>query len=221
MHNITLISTIHNETGKCNSDELHKIIETICPGVIFLEAFESCYTGYDHSQFSQFGTYHKRLEIKAIQKYSLNHSFEYIPVLDNGLPDAFERKNKIVCENREYQKLLDDCVSLESERGFQFLNSEECLQLQKEMREFEKLILNNNELYQKVDQEIDAYENAMIRNIYAYSKDNSFSTAIFMCGVAHRKSIIDKIERHEIQEGVKLNWTFYGNCYNNRNGMTC
>ena len=41
--------------------------------------------------------------------------------------------------------------------------------------------------------DIDAYENSMIRNIYSYWNNNHFSSAIFMCGAAYRKSIIEKI----------------------------
>jgi hypothetical protein len=64
MHNITLISTVHKECGNCNSNELLKIIENICPDVIFLEALEENYSQYDHMKFSQFGVYKERLELK-------------------------------------------------------------------------------------------------------------------------------------------------------------
>jgi len=37
MYTITLICTTHSELGKSNSDELYKIIESICPDVIFEE----------------------------------------------------------------------------------------------------------------------------------------------------------------------------------------
>ncbi len=37
MYSITLISTAHSEYGKCNSDELYKIIESITPELIFEE----------------------------------------------------------------------------------------------------------------------------------------------------------------------------------------
>lgn len=37
MHNIHLVCTFHSETGKCNADELYKIIEVINPDVIFEE----------------------------------------------------------------------------------------------------------------------------------------------------------------------------------------
>jgi len=211
MCNITLISTIHKENGKCNADELHRIIEEISPEVIFLEALESCYTEYSHRLFATSDVYNKRLEISAIQKYSHKHTFEYIPVLDDVLPDEFEERAKIVCENYEYQKLLITLISMENKYGFQFLNSKKNIELQEEMRKLEKHILSNNELWQKVDGGIDAYENSMIRNIYAYCKDNQFNTAIFMCGAAHRKSIIEKIEKYKTQENISLNWRFYGN----------
>ena len=211
MHNITIISTVHKEHGKCNADELLKIIETISPEVIFLEALESSYSDYDHIRFSQFGVYHERLEINAIQKYSQNHPFEYIPVLDNGLSDEFDKKYKIVCEYNELQKLIDNYKSLAAEYGFQFLNSEKNIQLHEEMRELENHILSNNEICQKSDESIDTYENSMLRNIYAYCKDNLFNKAVFMCGSAHRKSIIEKIEKYKVVENLKLNWTFYGN----------
>jgi hypothetical protein len=67
---------------------------------------------------------------------------------------------------------------------------------------------SENELCQEV---IDAYEDSMIRNIYAYCQKNRFNTAIFMCGAAHRKSIIEKIEKYKPQKSIELNWTFYGN----------
>ena len=48
MHNVTLISTEHRENGKCNPDELHKILESINPNVIFEEeANDDTYKKYD------------------------------------------------------------------------------------------------------------------------------------------------------------------------------
>ena len=209
MHNITLISTVHKEYGNCNSNELLKIIENICPDVIFLEAFEANYSEYDQMLFSQFGVYIERLELKAIQKYSQNHTFEYVPVLDIGLSDEFETKIKIVSENQEYQKLLDNYNLLEMDDGFHFLNSKKNIALQEEMRELENRIIDDKIMHQKANESIDAYEHSMLRNIYAFSKEKSFNTAIFMCGAAHRKSIIEKIEEYEKKEPIKLNWTFY------------
>lgn len=133
MYNITLLSTVHKEIGKCNSEELYKIFQSISPDVIFLEAFENSYSQYHQMLFSQFGVYQERLEIKAIQAYSQNHAFEYVPVLDIGLSDEFETKLEIVSQNIDYQRLLDNYISVEKENGFQFLNSEEQIAYQELM----------------------------------------------------------------------------------------
>jgi hypothetical protein len=57
MHYITLISTVHEETGKCNADELCEIIENISPEVIFLEALENTCSDYDKLKFASFGIF--------------------------------------------------------------------------------------------------------------------------------------------------------------------
>ena len=209
LNRITLISTVHKEIGKCNSDELYKIIESINPDVIFLEALKENYTNYDKILFSQFGVYNERLELKTIQTYSQNHTFEYVPVLNIGLSDEFETKIKIVSENKDCQRLLDNYTFLELNGGFEFLNSKKSIVLQEEMRELENRIIGNETIRQKVNATIDAYENSMIRNIYSFCKDKSFNMAIFMCGAAHRKSIIEKIKKLEI----KLNWTLYNDTF--------
>jgi pheromone shutdown protein TraB len=208
-HSITLISTVHKEIGQCNSNELYKIIESIKPDVIFLEAFENSYSKYQQMLFTQFEVYHERLEIKAIQAYSQNNTFEYVPVLDINLSDEFEEKITIVSENTDYQKILDNYTSLETDFGFQFLNSEKQIALQDEMRDLENRIIENKVLQQKSNESIDAYEHSMISNIYSFCKQNSFNKAIIMCGAGHRKTIIQKIVEYEIKETIKLNWTFY------------
>lgn len=211
MYNITLISTVHKEYGNCNSNELLKIIENIRPDVIFLEAQKDNFSRYAQMIFSQFGIFNERLEIKAIQKYSQNHTFEYVPVLDIGLSDEFETKIKIVSDNKDLQRLLDNYNFLETNGGFQFLNCEESIALQEEMREVENRIINNKIMQQRVKASIDEYENSMLHNIYTFCNNKSFNMAIFMCGAAHRKSIIEKIGEYVENSETELNWTFYNN----------
>lgn len=210
MHNITLISTVHEENGKCNADELCKIIEKISPEVIFLEALEKTYSDYDQMMLSSFGIFHEKLEISAIQKYGVNTSLKYIPVLDNELPDSFEKKYRIVCEKREMQNLIDNFDSLAAERGFEFINSPESIELQDEIRMLERQLLNESKIIKVANEDIDAYENSMIRNIYSYCKTSKFNTAISMCGVAHRKSIIEKIEQFKAPKEIDLSWAIFG-----------
>lgn len=209
MYNITLISTVHKEIGKCNADELCDIIRKINPEVVFLEALEGTYSNYDNLAFSSFGVYHNKLEVKALQKYCRDKTFAYVPVLDNGMPETFEKKYSIVCENKKLQNLIARFNSLTQEFGFQFLNSVESIDLHEEMRMLESHILNNNEVDEAANRDIDAYENSMIRNIYSYSKNNKFDTAIFMCGSAHRKSIIEKIAKYNALEEAELSWIIF------------
>ena len=54
-------------------------------------------------------------------------------------------------------------------------------------------------------------ENEIIKNIYNYSIENQYLQALVLIGSAHRKSIVEKIEKYKRQENIKLNWTFYGN----------
>lgn len=209
MTNIILISTVHEEIGKCNADALCEIIRRLSPEVIFLEADDKTYSNYEKSVFSSFDVYNKKLEIAAIQKYSLNASFEYVPVLDNELFEAFDKKYSIVCQNHELQWLLSNFNSLTGQHGFEFLNSIESIKLHEEMRMLENRLLNDSELNKAAIKAIDAYEDSMMRNIYAYCKSNKFNTAIFMCGSAHRKSIIEKIEKLKVQEETDVSWTIH------------
>jgi hypothetical protein len=209
MQTITLISTLHEEKGNCNAEELCKIIEKLSPDVIFLEALESTYSEYDNLRFSEFGIYHNKLEIKTLQLYSQNASFDYAAILDNELSDAFNNKYSIISKNHETKSLVDHFNDSVQSRGFEFLNSIESTNLQDEMRKIESLYLNNSEIEIDFNKSIDIYENTMIANIYSYCKNNHFNTAIFLCGVAHRKSIIEKIENLQTTKEIKLNWKFY------------
>lgn len=209
MQNITFISTVHKNIGKCNAEELYKIVEKLGPEVIFLEALNDTYSMYEKYLFSSFGVYHKKLEIEAIQKYSLTNSFEYIPVLSSGLSDAFDRKYKVVCEYKELQQLINHFNSLAEKNGFKFLNSIESVSFQENMRVLESNLINNIKEENTVNADTDEYENEMFRNIYSYCKNNDFNSAIFMCGAAHRKSIIEKITKFKVQGGENPNWIVF------------
>ncbi len=210
MHNITFISTMHEETGKCNAYELYNILKKESPEVVFLEALKSTYSNYDKTMFSSFGVYHRKLEIEAIQKYSNDSSIEYVPVLDSGLSDLFNNKYERICEYSQFQEMLNEFNSLAEMKGFQFLNSQLSIMLHQKMRMLENLLLNHNELNEAVNADIDAYENSMLRNIYSYCRINRFEKAVFMCGSAHRQSIIEKIRIFNSKEKMDINWVVYG-----------
>ena len=73
--------------------------------------------------------------------------------------------------------------------------------------------INKNELFRihhLSNKEDDIRENAMLQNIYNYSKENQYNQAVFLLGSGHRKSIVPKIAEYEKLSTIKLNWTMYG-----------
>lgn len=206
MYDITFISTTHKENGHCNADELCKIIKLLAPEIIFLEAMEETYSKYDQHLFSEYGVFHKKLEIEALQKYCYKSSFEYVPVLDDGMSEAFDKKYKIATQNVELQRKIENFNALSAKYGFRFLNSDVSIQLQQDMRTLENEVLYDSRLNRDAIEAIDLYENSMLENIYSYCKKNHFSKAIFMCGVAHRKSISDKVKIMNLGQEMELNW---------------
>lgn len=209
MQTIILLSTVHKEIGNCNSNELFKIIESIRPDVIFLEALETEYSDYHKMLFSEFGLYVDRLEIKALQMYLQIHRFEYVPLLDFGLSGSFEKMMRIACEQKDHQKMSDNIKKIASNSGFPFLNSNQCIRLHEEMRELENHIVGDKTLLQKANTSIDEYENTMLWNIYSYCNEKSFNTAIFMCGSAHRKSILEKVNEYDQIPEIEIRWSAY------------
>ncbi len=210
MHSITFISTVHKQIGKCSADELCEILEKITPEVVFLEALEDTYSKYDQRRFLDFRVFHEKLEIRALQKYSSVSQFEYVPVLGKGLADSFEKKFNLVCKNIHFQKILDHFNSIACMKGFDFLNSEESIELHEEMSKCGDRILMDNELIQTFNNDIDKYENSMISNIYSFCVNTKFQNAVFMCGVAHRQSVIHKIGTYKSKENVDIRWKIYG-----------
>ncbi len=210
MHQITFISTVHENTGFCNADELHEILVRIKPEVVFLEELESNYSEKEHSSFLITSALHTRLELAALQKLSLEHLFDYIPVLDEGLSDYFDAKYNNIQPNKELNNLSDVLMSNVGSRGFDYLNCNDIMELHRRMRKLENELITDKSLITEFDKGIDEYENSMLKNIYSYCENNSFERAVFMCGSAHRESLIKKFDEFNSNPKVKIDWVFYG-----------
>lgn len=217
MSNVTIIFTEHMESGNCNSDELFKIIESINPEVIFEEEPND---GKYHSYYSDQDSF-KSLEVKTILKYKLNHDIIHIPV-DKPINEfvslhVLDLLTKKFDGYYNYRKLVKEHCSLRNNYGFDYLNSERCSELFVKMKLTEQQIIFNsvmerNDLhhfYNLFQQELDARENTMIRNIYNFSNSNKFDQAVFFIGCAHRESIKIKIYDIELKQEFKINWIFY------------
>lgn len=215
MCNITLISTNHTESGKCNADELYKIIESTNPEIIFEELPNKSFNDYYNGNHSSVP-----LEVKCIKKYLQNHCIEHIPVDDIADPNRhplerlmFEKFER----DTEYKKLKYEHNLLKMQKGFDYLNSHKCMDMVEKWIVVEKRIVgffkkhNNTFLntYKLFYEDVNNRENAMLQNIYNYSRSNRYNQAVFLIGAGHRKSIMQKIAEYEKLSEIKLNWKMY------------
>jgi hypothetical protein len=96
--------------------------------------------------------------------------------------------------------------------GFKYLNSIDCININDKINSaIEEGLkkISNDELfqtYQSWKNIMEKREHEMLQNIYRYSKEHSYDSAIFTLGSGHRKSIIQKIEEYKRKEKLKLNW---------------
>lgn len=212
MYNISLLSSFHMELGKCNADELYKIIEKIRPEVIFEElSFATFPFIYADSYIPN------TVEVKAIKKYLRNYPISHFPVDTYPVNETDLLSNaQVIWDNsNEYRELWNQNVLKIKQNGYSFLNSNDCIEILENISIVEEAVLtetNNLKLINehKAEKELhNKRENEMLQNIYGYSKQYLYNTALFICGVEHRKPITQKIQEYERKENVKLNWSFY------------
>ena len=219
MQNITIVFSSHLAIGKCNPSELYKIIESINPEVIFEElSVDFFYKVYKE------GSTPKSNEVIAIREYLKKYPIKHIPVdtLKKDFNKLFDGYEIIAKRNPEYINLLNKQLAQIKENGYAFLNSSKFDELIKKMQFIEQSVLlkiNDQELSKQYDYEKNLHNNrdfVMLRNIYDYSKLNSYKEAMFVCGAEHKKSMVKKISDFERKEEIEINWKYYNP--KNRNG---
>jgi hypothetical protein len=215
MHNITLICTVHSEIGKCNSDELYKIIDLINPEVIFEELTKDLFDKIYNENILEA---EEILEIKCIKKYLQNHDIKNIPIdieVDSNFSNEINFLFASLKKYNIYNEIEIEQKKMIAKEGFAYLNSENCSKLFEKQRIIEKKLLpfaginkfKLNNIYKTFYEEQDKRENEMLHNIYNYSKENHYNQAVFLIGSAHRNSIIRKVAEYETKEKVELNWS--------------
>lgn len=218
MHKITLVCTHHSEFGKCNSDELFKIIESIKPEVIFEELTQDLFDRF----YTENSIPNEPPEIKSVKRYIKDLTIRHIPV-DINVSDTLSIKEinymfNTLGKYNIYSELEEDQKKSAFQDGYCFLNSKKNEELIEKKKSLEKslieLQINRNQLSRILElfyEEQHHRENEIIKNIYNFSEKNEYKQGLLLLGSGHRKTIFEKIKRYESENHLKLNWDLYGN----------
>jgi hypothetical protein len=201
MHKITVVWSAHRPNGRCNAEELLKIIRAIEPRVVFEEVRDQ----------SEFDAFYKQgfVEAHAITKYREYQSFQHVPVDRYDTPQdlpgekleldlVFDRVQKA---SEEYRALLQTRHENTYQHGFEYLKSAAFAKLSARLAVIEDKIVNKTadqrwigglEKWRSTTQSRDV---AMVGNIYDYCRTNEFDTGVFIVGAAHKAGILKEIEQ--------------------------
>ena len=215
MHNISIISTQHSEIGACTTLELLKIFERINPDVIFEEIPPSRYN------FIYYVTDQKGLETEAVKLFIQKKNIPHIPIdIDYQLNNeefwkdvdimlyAFNENN---IEYSNNNKIMKDLVA---EKGFSYLNSDECVKIleRQEQIEIEQLKKWRDDkmlsIYRTWKDLHFKREVSWVYAIYGFCRQLKFLNAILYCGVQHSHSVFKRIPKMQHVFDIEINWKF-------------
>lgn len=208
--NIYLISTIHKERGNCTSDGLFQILDKINPDVVFCEISPKTF------ELLNKRCLHSSLELNSIKRLSEYHSFSFVAIDSHQTPTGTFRNQVMemfepIDKDKKYFELSIINDGNTNKFGFEYLNSDECIKVFEKMAEIENSIISqlpNREYkatYSNWLKLNDSRENEMLENINSYIENNEFKNAVFLCGSAHRKSLIYKIK---MENNIQIKWKF-------------
>ncbi|MBD0404406.1 hypothetical protein [Flammeovirga sp. EKP202] len=210
MARVTIISSFHKEMGKCNSDELIKILDQLKPDVLFDELDEKTFK----EVFSWFGK-PKTVESLAVKKFIKKNKARHYPVdtYNFSFDQLFSMSN--LFNRRDYIHLLNIHLENISIKGFKYLNSDEVCKVLDQLHALEGYILDENGLGRAIreyynEEEIHhKREGVMIQNILSIYDQKPFDHGVFICGVQHRVPLLKKIELLPINQKDKIDWEFF------------
>lgn len=215
MKEITLICTAHNERGRCNVEQLVKILDAIQPEVAFeeLRPLDALMLYKDPSRYT--------LEMQAISVFGKSRLVTKIPVDDYKRPANF----KSVLDNlfayventsSKYCQLKDESDFLTYQYGFEYLNSEKFEIHENQIQQILEVAVNDSnradikDTYLTWNQIMHMRNDSMIKNIYEKSRQLEYLNACFLIGAGHISGIRERIA-NQIKTGItSINWKIYG-----------
>jgi hypothetical protein len=209
---ITLIATVHAESGSANVAELRAILDRLAPDVIFAEIPLAFLTDYLNGS-------HGTLESAAVVLHRERRPVNVVPVdLDKPgeefFSDSEDMFKKVARTSSDYRRLVDQNGRNTLELGFPYLNSDRCAQAW-ECIYNEALAtvewIGDTKLRQTYDlwnQTNGDREIAMIENIENYCIRHVPVQGVFLVGASHRKPIKEKVRKRQVVSEPRVFWDF-------------
>lgn len=209
---ISLVGTVHAESGRANAAELLAILESLQPDAIFAEIPSTHLDEYlDPSRDA--------LESKAVTRYCVRHPAQVVAVDLDKPSDEFFRNSeemfrKVERSSGDYRRLMDQHSVDTGVHGFPYLNSERCDELWGDI--YAEVLATVNwigdgqlrRVYELWSSTNDRRDAAMLKSIDDYCSRHAHSRAVLLVGAAHRRSIVEKVRGERGLSGV--DWELEG-----------
>jgi len=161
------------------------------------------------------------LETEAVKLFLQKKNVPHIPVDIDYMLDIEKFWSDVDCmfaeierNSPEYAHNIERHDKLVCEKGFSYLNSENCVKMSERLARIEKSVIENinndglTYVYNFWYEFHKKRETAMINNIYKYCIDYGFDNAILYVGVEHGHSIIKRVQEIKNNYDIQINWKF-------------
>lgn len=207
---ISLIGTVHAESGRANAAELCAILDRLQPDVIFAEIPSANLADYLDGS-------HGNLESAAVVLYRKRRPVNVVPVDLNEPSDVFFRNSeemfkKVGRTSRDYRRLMDQHSLDTRDNGFPYLNSDRCAQawadIYHEVLETVEWIGDTSlrQIYDLWSETNDRRETGMLENINGFCVRRALSDGVLLVGAAHRKAMVGKVREQRGAGAPGVSW---------------
>ncbi len=222
---LTIVFTIHNDSGKCDEDELLKIIRALDPDIIFEELSESSYDLCYHNMSMH------TLEVRALRRYLREKAVPHIPVDDILPPQNFKEEMDLLLDYVEndsiaYLPLINETRLKTEQFGFGYLVSADFDALSvRAQEELEKSVAESNSdqlkrIFWTWNDLLRRREECMLSTIFSIFRSVPNRNGILLVGAEHRRPIVEGIMRRVAAEPDLITWTVWTGGEPSSNGDT-
>jgi len=214
---ISLIGTVHSESGRANVAELRAILDRLQPDVIFAEIPSTNLADYLDGS-------HGNIESAAVALYRKRCPVNVVPVdldkpSDEFFRDSEEMFKKVEKRSLDYRRLMDQNSLDTRDHGFPYLNSDRCAQAWADI--YDEVLATVQwigdarlrKIYNHWSEINDRRETRMIESINGYCVRRAISHGVLLVGAAHRKAMVEKVRAQRGTGEAGVSWDLESSLY--------